>query len=34
MEGVRKFATDGVMGVAAHPFLPYILVLIGLLRSL
>jgi hypothetical protein len=34
MEGVRKFATNGVMGVAAHPFLPYILVLIGLLRSL
>jgi hypothetical protein len=34
MQAVRKFATDGVMGLLGHPFVPYILVLLVLLRSL
>jgi hypothetical protein len=34
VQAVKKFATTGVMGVVGHPFVPYILVLIGLLRSL
>ncbi len=31
---VKKFAVDGVMGVIGHPFVPYIVVLVALLRSL
>jgi len=34
MEAVKKFAVDGVMGVLGHPFVPYLLVLGALLRSL
>ena len=34
MEVVKKFATEGVMGVLGHPFLPYVAVLFALLRSL
>jgi hypothetical protein len=34
MEAVKKFAVDGVMGVIGHPFVPYILVLLALVRSL
>ena len=34
MEAVKKFAVDGVMGVVAHPFVPYMLILMALLRSL
>lgn len=34
MEAVKKFAVDGVMGVIGHPFVPYLLVLAALLRSL
>jgi hypothetical protein len=34
VQAVKKFAANGVMGVVGHPFVPYILVLIGLLRSL
>lgn len=34
MEAVKKFAVDGVMGVVTHPFVPYMLVLMALLRSL
>ena len=34
VQATRKFAANGVMGVVGHPFVPYILVLLGLLRSL
>jgi hypothetical protein len=34
VQAVKKFAARGAMGVIGHPFVPYILVLIGLLRSL
>jgi len=34
MEVVKKFAVDGVMGVLGHPFVPYIVVLLALLKSL
>lgn len=34
MEALKKFAVDGVMGVIAHPFVPYIVVLATLLNSL
>jgi hypothetical protein len=34
VQAVRKFATHGIMGVIGHPFVPYILLLAGLLRSL
>jgi hypothetical protein len=34
VQAVKKSAFTGVMGVAAHPFVPYILVLLALLRSL
>lgn len=34
MEVVKKFAVDGVMGVIGHPFLPYIVVLVALLKNL
>jgi len=31
---VRKLAAEGLMGVIGHPFMPYMLALLGLLRSL
>jgi hypothetical protein len=34
MEAVRKVAVDGLMGVLGHPFVPYLVVLGLLLRSL
>jgi hypothetical protein len=34
MEAVRRLATSGAMGVLGHPFVPYIVVLLALLRSL
>jgi hypothetical protein len=34
MQAARKLAKDGVMGVIGHPFVPYILVLLALLRTL
>jgi hypothetical protein len=34
MEAVKKVALDGVMSVVAHPFVPYMLILMALLKSL
>ena len=34
VEAVKKFATVSVIGVVGHPFMPYMLVLLGLLRAL
>lgn len=34
MEVLKKSAVDGVLGVLGHPFVPYVLILLGLLRSL
>ena len=34
MQVVKRLATDGIAAVAAHPFVPYILLLAILLRSL
>ena len=34
MDVVKKFAVDGVMGVLGNPFMPYIALLLALLRSL
>jgi len=34
VEAVKRFATVSVMGIAGHPFVPYMLLLLGLLRSL
>ena len=34
VEALKKFAVDGVMGVIGHPFVPYILVLAFLIKSL
>jgi hypothetical protein len=34
VQTVRKSAANGIMGVVGHPYVPYILVLLGLLRSL
>jgi hypothetical protein len=34
VQAVKKLATDGVLGVIGHPFVPYVVVLIVLLRSL
>jgi len=34
VEAVKKLATSGVLDVIAHPFVPYIIVLLALLRSL
>lgn len=34
MDAVKKFAVDGVMGVLGNPFMPYIALLLALLRSL
>jgi len=34
VQATRKLAGNGVMGVIGHPFVPYILVLLGLLKSL
>jgi len=31
---VRRIAAQSIMGVIGHPFVPYILVLLGLLRKL
>jgi hypothetical protein len=31
---VRKLAAESLMGIVGHPFVPYVLVLLGLLRSL
>jgi hypothetical protein len=34
MEAAKKVANSGIVSVAAHPFVPYILVLLALLRNL
>jgi hypothetical protein len=34
VEAVKRIANSSVMGVATHPFMPYMLLLLGLLRSL
>jgi hypothetical protein len=34
VQAVKKSPFAGVMGIAAHPFVPYILVLLALLKSL
>jgi hypothetical protein len=34
VQTVRRVAVDGAMAVVAHPFMPYILVLLALLRRL
>jgi hypothetical protein len=31
---VRRLAAESVMGIVGHPFLPYMLVLLALLRKL
>ena len=33
MEAVKKFAVDGVMGVVAHPFVPYMVISDGVAQS-
>jgi hypothetical protein len=34
MQAVKKLAADSALGVLGHPYVPYILVLLALLRSL
>jgi hypothetical protein len=34
MQVARRIAVDGVIAVVCHPFMPYMLVLLGLLRRL
>jgi hypothetical protein len=31
---IRKLAAESLMGIIGHPFVPYVLVLLGLLRCL
>ena len=34
MQAAKRLATNSFQGVIAHPFVPYILVLLGILKSL